>query len=115
MIGIDIEEVKRIERLLTLKPQVLKRLFTSYEWEYALKKNTAQTLTGFWCAKEAIVKALHLYNQDVFISHICLSHHQNGTPFVYEIKHMDIRNYHLQLSISHTKQYATAVCYVSIL
>lgn len=88
-------------------------MFSKYEWNYAQRKHTAQTLTGLWCAKEAVVKAIHLHEHFVQITDVCISHHPNGAPYIKEIKNKDITSYHLSVSISHTKNYATAVCICS--
>lgn len=103
LIGVDIESVKRFERLRTHKSELLKKLFSSAEYGYAFKQNNpAQTLTGIWCAKEAVVKALSnvalLDLRDVQIMHL-----DSGAPFV-----RGLLGYHINISISHTAQYATA-------
>lgn len=111
--GIDIEEVDRIGHLLKVKPLLLKKLFTAYEWEYAHGKLPSQTLTGIWCAKEAVVKAFSsIITLD--IRDIMINHNLQGAPFLYEIKHFLFREqYQVIISISHTKKYAVANCIVS--
>lgn len=111
--GLDIEEVKRIRRLLELKPLLLKKIFTIYEWEYALTRNTAQTLTGIWCAKEAVVKAFSFVG-GIDIRDVKISHHANGAPYLFQINNFEFSPvYRVVLSISHTRNYAVANCILS--
>jgi len=111
--GLDIEEVKRIRRLLELKPLLLKKIFTNYEWEYSLKGNTAQTLTGIWCAKEAVVKAFSFIG-DIDIRDVKINHYVNGAPYLFEINNFEFSPvYRVVLSISHTRNYAVANCIIS--
>lgn len=111
-VGIDIEEVKRFKRLLVNRKSLLEKLFSVYEWSYASKKNIPQTLAGIWCAKEATVKALSNFYKvsptDVYISHL-----KSGKPFVSTVQAACIKNLHIDISISHTKTTATAICFIS--
>ena len=111
MIGIDIESISRIDHLFSKKKKLLQRMFNKYEWEYAIAKaHPSQTLTGIWCAKEAVVKALAPYDQ-VFIKDICIQHKPSGQPYlVLKSETLKIENIHI--SISHSKDYATAVAIV---
>jgi holo-[acyl-carrier protein] synthase len=112
MIGIDIEEIERFTKILKNKPTTLKRAFTVYEWQYASKKNTAQTLAGIWCAKEAVVKAFSEV-KSIFITDIHIEHFSNGAPFIASIKKFDFeKEYYIKISISHTKLYAVANCVI---
>ena len=112
-IGTDIEEVLRFKRLLNLKTQLLQKIFTPYEWEYAKTKHATQTLAGIWCAKESVVKAMSGLNETINIQDVHIAHKINGTPFVKKIKNInDIENFDIKLSISHTKNYATANCFI---
>lgn len=104
LIGTDIESVNRFKRLLSERPTILKTFFSDAEFNYALgKANPAQTLTGIWCAKEALVKAMsdHVL-LDIRAIHIAYS--DSGAPKV-----MSINGFNIKISISHTKDYATAV------
>ena len=114
MIGIDIESIPRIEYLLSNKPNIIKRFFSKYEWEYAEKKTKrSQTLTGIWCAKEAVVKAYsNIY--PILITDVKLKHHPSGVPYVFSIANKKIiSKYKINISISHTKDYATAVAIIN--
>lgn len=112
-IGIDIEEVARFNHLLNVKPYLLQKIFTPYEWEYAKTKYQAQTLAGIWCAKESVVKAMSGFNEILNIQDVYIAHKNNGLPFVEKIKQVKIEDLDIKISISHTKSYATAVCLVS--
>ena len=114
MIGIDIESVERVENLLINKPKNLKKFFSLYEWQYAKKKtNQSQTLTGIWCAKEAVVKALSAI-YPILITDVNIKHQSDGIPYVFSLNNMEIiSSYRIDISISHTKDYATAVAIVN--
>ena len=61
MIGIDILEVDRLEQALARRPNLLSRLFTQAEREYAQSHaRPAIHLAARFCAKEAVAKALAL-------------------------------------------------------
>ncbi|MFD2201829.1 holo-ACP synthase [Shivajiella indica] len=115
-IGNDIENVSRFNNLLINKPQLLKRIFFEQEYAYALKsKNPDQSFTGIWCAKEAVLKA--------FTPFIILEPRQieiiknpKGYPEAI-IHHPEISsiNYHLSISISHTREIATAIALLQII
>lgn len=112
-IGTDIEEVSRFKRLFNVKPQLLQKIFTPYEWEYAKTKHAAQTLAGIWCAKESVVKAMSGLNETINIQDVYIAHKINGLPYVEKINNRnDIEGFDIKVSISHTKNYATAVCLI---
>lgn len=109
-VGNDIEEVSRFKHLIDFKPNLLQKIFSQYEWNYSLSKNQAQTLAGIWCAKEAVVKAMStiakLDIRDVEVKHL-----STGAPYIQQILNFDsFDDFELSVSISHTKNYATAVC-----
>lgn len=110
MIGTDIEEIRRIERIGRNKPNLLRRLFYPEEWAYALTKaNPWQTLTGIWCAKEAVWKACSGMG-DVSVRDICILHLPSGKPEVRIEPGKSMPG--IAVSISHTAQHATAVALV---
>lgn len=58
-IGVDIVEVKRIERALTNGTTMVRRVFTDREIEYCRRhQNQYQHFAGRFAAKEAALKAL---------------------------------------------------------
>ena len=60
-IGVDIEDIGRFAGLRRAKDgPFLKKIFTAGELDYCFsKKNAAPHLAARFCAKEAVVKALH--------------------------------------------------------
>jgi holo-[acyl-carrier protein] synthase len=61
VIGIDVLEIERLERALARRPNLLSRLFTPEEREYAdTHARPAVHLAARFCAKEAVAKALAL-------------------------------------------------------
>lgn len=99
MIGIDVVQVERMERLIT-RPGFLRRVFTTEEGAYIrASKHPAQTAAGLFAAKEAIAKAMgtSVWNvlRTVAITHVA------GRPVV--------RGLPLTLSITHDGGFAVAV------
>lgn len=106
-IGTDIESVIRLKNILVKKADYLKHLFFQNELNYCLHKNNPEcSLTGVWCAKEAVLKAMNpvvkLSLHDIEVISI------NASNPRIEIKRTLNFNYSISVSISHTKEYATA-------
>lgn len=110
-IGIDIEKVARFEHLISKKPTLLKKIFTTYEWEYAINKQSAQTLAGIWCAKEAVFKALPP-NSNLSLPSIHIRHNSFGEPFVANYREFGLGELKIKISISHTSENAVAMCVI---
>jgi len=113
MIGIDVEN---IERFKNLSQHLIERVYTKSEIEYCKKHTNSHIhFAGFWCAKEAVVKALNDLN--LTVSEIEILHKSNGAPYInitpklqqYFDTH-SIKNIHI--SISHTDQIATAIAMI---
>lgn len=110
-IGIDIEENSRFKNFSDDK---LTRMFTQNEIEYAKKfVNFENHLCAFWCAKEAVIKAFS--NKKIEFTQIEISHNEDGKPFI--VKNETIKMFlkqsnftDIKISISHAKDYSTAVC-----
>lgn len=112
MVGIDIESISRFKNLYVHKKRLLQKMFNPSEWEYATTKaNPSQTLTGIWCAKEAVVKALYPA-VEIFIKDITIKHKKSGAPYVV-IDSTRVESKLIHISISHAKDYATAVAILS--
>ena len=116
MVGIDIVEIKRIERTLKLQG-FLTKYFSESEREYIRKKNFApQTVAGMFAAKESVAKALGTgFSEKVFINDIEILHDELDKPIVKLIKGALERLKELgfkgiEISISHEKHYAVAAC-----
>lgn len=113
-LGNDIIEVSRIQAILTRHPErFLNRIFTPHEQDYCLKrKEPALHLAGRFAAKEAIVKALGTgFSQGLNWLDIEIQNDTKGkpiasfSPFAKEL----FGDLTLHISISHCRQYATAV------
>jgi len=114
-VGTDIENISRLQNLLVRKPHLVKKIFFESEWAYALTKaNPASTLTGIWCAKEAVLKALNPI-LTLSINEIEIVYHLKGHPLanIHNAQYV-LNSYHISISISHSKECATAVCVVEI-
>ena len=113
MIGIDIEKTARFAHFLE---SGLKRIFSEQEIDYSKQfENKEEHLCGFFCVKEALVKALG--DDELVYSQINVLHEENGKPYIEEndyirsilIKHNKRK---IDISISHCKDTATAVVLV---
>lgn len=113
-LGVDIEEIKRIQRLYNQKPRILKKMFFESEWEYAKSKaNPCTSLTGIWCAKEATLKALDPFLK-IELREIEINSPKDSAPYV-SIHHKNFNpiNLNISISISHSAMYAVATALVS--
>ncbi len=113
MIGIDIEKIERFEEWTE---EGLKRIFSEKEIEYASKfENKLEHFCGFFCVKEAFVKALD--DDELSYREIEVLHNENGKPYINQTRYINsILKEHfksrIEISISHCKEYATAVVLV---
>ena len=114
LIGIDILDT---ERLRHYDREKLARIFTSREMDYLETKAWAlDTTTGLFCAKEAFFKAI---GTGIIISRLHdveVLHSMSGAPY-YKlapsiIKENGLSTAKINLSISHTKDVAVAVCVI---
>ena len=116
-IGIDLVENGRLERIINkwgLK--FLNRVFSSGEIQYCGKHIQSATHYGArFAAKESFLKALGIgLGMGVKLSDIEVVHDKNGKPVLalcggakVQIEKREITKIHL--SLTHTKEYATAV------
>ncbi len=110
MIGIDIVETKRIKKLIQNKKFLL-RVFAEEEILYCEnKKNKEQHYSARFAAKEAVWKAL-CGKYKIKLKDIVVKNLANGKPEI-EIKDKKIPKIKLEVSLSHTKNYAVAVCII---
>ncbi len=113
MIGIDIEKIDRFEHWTE---EGFKRVFSKNEIEYANKfENNLEHFCGFFCVKEAFVKALD--DDGIAYTEIEVLHNENGKPYINQTRYINsILKEHfksrIEISISHCKEYATAVVLV---
>ena len=113
MIGIDMEKIDRFEHWTD---EGFKRIFSQNEIEYVKEfTNKAEHFCGFFCVKEAFVKAID--DDSINYSQIEVLHTDTGKPYINETPYIkSILKEHfksrIEISISHCKEYATAVVLV---
>ena len=112
-IGIDIEENIRFKNM---SDEHLQEIFTKNEIDYAKKfANYYEHLCAFWCVKEAFVKATK--NRQVEFLKIETLHNSDNSPYIAINDVIETilkkQNYsNIKISISHTKEFSTAVCLI---
>ena len=108
-IGTDIVSVERIQGLIDkYDKKFLQRVFNPLEIKYCMSKRyPAIHFAGKFSAKEAIRKAMYSTNDNVFLAlrDICINNTISGQPF---LDNSRIKSYTVNLSISHTNEYAIA-------
>ncbi len=118
--GTDIIEINRIKDALE-RDEFRERVYTEKEIEYCESKNVQkyQSYSGRFAAKEAIFKALSNIIEDKYKikwTDFEIINNKDGSPYVQlytdvidksKIKSLDI-------SISHCREYATAVCIAEV-
>ncbi len=116
MLGVDIVEVSRIERL-SERDRFLTRIFTDVEIEYLESKSfSAHSIAGMLAAKEAVAKAFKTgISKELVFKSIEILHSADGSPYVNELNH-DIQSLlkdknakAIEINISHDGNYAVAV------
>lgn len=115
MIGIDILEVERLEQALARRPNLLSRLFTDAEREYAdAHARPAIHLAARFCAKEAVAKALALdawafRDVEVIATDTAPEVRLSGAAAA-RAKELGVQP---RISLTHTRQTAAAVAILS--
>ena len=113
MIGIDIEKINRFENWTD---EGFERIFSKNEIEYCKQfENQIEHFCGFFCVKEAFVKALG--DDGLHYSEIEVLHEESGKPYINQTPYINLilREHfksRIEISISHCKEYATAVVLV---
>lgn len=113
-IGIDIVEIERIENILKNKKRFLNKIFTNEEIKYFESKNfRAETIAGNFSAKEAISKAFGTGIKNFNFDDIEVLRDENGKPIVKTYNNLrqmciDYNVLEIQVSISHSENYAVA-------
>jgi holo-[acyl-carrier protein] synthase len=113
-IGNDIIEIDRIRKNLQTHPErFLDKLFTKNEQTYCLKhQDPAPSLAGRFAAKEAIAKALGCgFGEKLSWLDLEILNDSQGKPILTCSPTLNTRfnNPRLLISLSHCKEYATAV------
>lgn len=116
MIGIDIVESSRIQEAEMRTPGFLEKVFTHQEITYCQKhKDPYPRLAARFAAKEAIVKALGTGFRGIDFLDIDISHNELRKPIAtlskspIEGKSPEQLSQSIEISLSHTKDYGTAV------
>lgn len=116
-VGVDIIEVARIRRAYTkLGERFLKGVFTKKEIAFSLKhSDPSERLAARWAAKEAVAKALGTgFARGVRPNQIEIIDNERSRPTVNLAgKAADyLGDKRVHLTISHIKEYATAVALI---
>lgn len=111
-VGIDVLEINRVKEDILF----LQKVFTKKEIDYINKfADKKERIAGFFCAKEAVLKALDY--PDMNIKEIEINHSNTGKPIVVfsgSAKFFYSNNFsNIDISISHSKTIATAICIVN--
>ena len=114
-VGIDIVEIGKIAKSVD-DPAYLKRVFTPGEMAYCQSlKNGAQSFAGRFAAKEAFMKAIGQgIRQGVWFTDVEVVNAPGGAPMLQVSERMLGKGIlpvgcAIHISISHSKEYATAV------
>ena len=116
MVGTDIIEVYRIEKLIKEKgDKFLNRIYTKNEIDYCESKglNKYQHYAGRFAAKEAVFKVLNgetVSEGSLAFKNIEILNKTDGAPYVNILDNImiDCFDINVEISISHIKKYATA-------
>ncbi|AWK50117.1 holo-ACP synthase [Clostridium beijerinckii] len=119
-IGTDIIEINRIEKVMMRTSSFLEKSFTYNEIEYfKLKGFKGNVIAGNFAAKEAISKALGTGFRGFGLKDIEVLRDELGKPIVnlsYKIyKLLDIKEFNMHVSISHSKENATAYAVMEVI
>ncbi|MEK7658945.1 MAG: holo-ACP synthase [Patescibacteria group bacterium] len=104
-IGIDLIEVKRFENIAE-KTRFLVNNFTKKELKDC-KKRQIESLAGKFAAKEAVRKTI---KENVKFNAIEIINNKDGSPCVNFLDKKIKEKYESEISITHTKFMAQAVC-----
>lgn len=112
-IGTDIVEINRIEKVIMRTSSFIEKSFTSNEIEYfKFKGLKGNVIAGNFAAKEAISKALGTGFRGFGLQDIEILRDELGKPVAnlsYKIyKLLDIKEFKIHVSISHSNENAIA-------
>ena len=117
-IGNDIIEIERIEKAI-LKEGFKNKVYTERELENILKRgNRVETYAGIFSAKEAISKAIGTGVRNFVLTDLEILNDELNKPYVIISERLDkilkskSENCKIEIAISHSKLYATAVAIV---
>ena len=117
-IGNDIIEIERVEKAI-LKEGFKNKVYTQKELENIEKRgNRTETYAGIFSAKEAISKAIGTGVREFSLIDLEILNDDLGKPYVVVSEKLDkiLKNkkesYQIEISISHSKKYATAMAII---
>ena len=117
-IGNDIIEIERIEKAIS-KEGFIAKVYTQREIENIVKRgNRAETYAGIFSAKEAISKAIGTGVREIALTDLDILNDDLGKPYVIvsdklnKIIQRKKENYQIEIAISHSKKYATAMAII---
>ena len=117
-IGNDIIEIERIEKAIS-KEGFKNKVYTERELENIEKRgNRMETYAGIFSAKEAISKAIGTGVREFSLIDLEILNDDLGKPYVVVSEKLDkiLKNkkesYQIEISISHSKKYATAMAII---
>ena len=117
-IGNDIIEIERIEKAIS-KEGFKNKVYTQRELENIRKRgNRTETYAGIFSAKEAISKAIGTGVREFSLIDLEILNDDLGKPYVVVSEKLDKilrnkkENYQIEISISHSKKYATAIAII---
>ena len=118
-IGNDIIEIERIEKAIS-KEGFKNKVYTQRELENIEKRgNRTETYAGIFSAKEAISKAIGTGVREFSLIDLEILNDDLGKPYVVVSEKLDKilkvkkEDYQIEISISHSKKYATAMAIIN--
>ena len=117
-IGNDIIEIERVEKAIS-KEGFIAKVYTQREIENIVKRgNRTETYAGIFSAKEAISKAIGTGVREFALTDLEILNDDLGKPYVTvsdklnKIIQRKKENYQIEIAISHSKKYATAMAII---
>ena len=117
-IGNDIIEIERVEKAIS-KEGFKNKVYTQRELENIEKRgNRTETYAGIFSAKEAISKAIGTGVREFSLIDLEILNDDLGKPYVVVSEKLDKilktkkEDYQIEISISHSKKYATAMAII---
>lgn len=117
-IGNDIIEIERVEKAISTEGFKAK-VYTQREIENIVKRgNRTETYAGIFSAKEAISKAIGTGVREFSLTDLEILNDDLGKPYVIvsdklnKIIQRKKENYQIEIAISHSKKYATAMAII---
>ena len=118
-IGNDIIEIERIEKAIS-KEGFKDKIYTQRELKNIEKRgNRTETYAGIFSAKEAISKAIGTGVREFSLTDLEILNDDLGKPYVVVSEKLDKilkakkEDYQIEISISHSKKYATAMAIIN--